>query len=421
MKSYSFKHLKMLEGKFDFHLLLNTERETEVSKRVPHRDFHNVRKVDTHVHHSACMTQRHLLRFIIDRLDENSDEIVYKDSSGVEMTISQVFKSLNLTAFDLSLNTLDMTANNTFHRFDRFNLKYNPAGQSKLRDVFLKTDNRMGGKYIADITREVMNDLQSAKYTLVEWRVSIYGRASDEWSKLAKWFYRHKMAHENVRWLIQVPRLFDSYCKGGNICNFEELLANLFLPLFEATLHPGDNPELDLFLDTVVGFDSVDDESKPEFGHLSSGHAALPPPRQWTTANNPPYGYWLYYMYSNVCVLNQLRSSRGMSTFQFRPHCGEAGDPEHLVSAYLLAHQVNHGILLRKLPGLHLLYYLSQVGIAMSPLSNNRLFLEYDKSPFYKYFKQGLNVSLSSDDPLMLHFTNDPLVEEYSIATQVHQ
>jgi AMP deaminase len=28
-------------------------------------------------------------------------------------------------------------------------------------------------------------------------------------------------------------------------------------------------------------------------------------------------------------------------------------------------------------------------------------------------------MSLSTDDPLMLHFTNDPLVEEYSIATQV--
>lgn len=30
---------------------------------------------------------------------------------------------------DLSVDTLDMHANNTFHRFDRFNLKYNPAGQ----------------------------------------------------------------------------------------------------------------------------------------------------------------------------------------------------------------------------------------------------------------------------------------------------
>lgn len=415
MKSYSYKHLQMLEGKFDFHVLLNSEREAAVSKCVPHRDFHNVRKVDTHVHHSACMTQR-----LIDKLESNSSDIVCKDSNGVDMTIADVFRHLNLTAYDLSLDTLDMTANNTFHRFDRFNLKYNPAGQSMLREIFLKTDNMMGGRYVADITGEVMKELQSNKYTLVEWRISIYGRYRDEWSKLAKWFTTHKMAHENVRWLIQVPRLFHLYCKSGNIRNFQELLENIFVPLFEATLNPSAHPELDLFMDAIVGFDSVDDESRPELGHLSSGHAALPPPQQWSTPNNPPYGYWLYYLYSNICVLNQLRSSRRMSTFQFRPHCGEAGDPEHLVSAYLVANQINHGILLCKLPGLHFLYYLSQVGIAVSPLSNNRLFLEYAKNPFHKYFKQGLNVSLSSDDPLMLHFTSDPLVEEYSIASQVN-
>ena len=40
-----------------------------------------------------------------------------------------------------------------------------------------------------------------------------------------------------------------------------------------------------------------------------------------------------------------------MSTFEFRPHCGEAGAPEHLVAAYLLADKINHGIVLRKIPG----------------------------------------------------------------------
>ena len=69
--------------------------------------------------------------------------------------------------------------------------------------------------------------------------------------------------------------------------------------------------------------------------------------------------------------------------------------------------------------GLQLLYYLSRIGIAMSPLSNNKLFLDYHRNPFVKYFYQGLNVSLSTDDPLMLHYTKDPLVEEYSVAAQV--
>ena len=32
---------------------------------------------------------------------------------------------------------------------------------------------------------------------------------------------------------------------------------------------------------------------------------------------------------------------------------------------------------------------------------------------------QGLNVSLSTDDPLMLHITKEPLVEEYCVAAQV--
>jgi AMP deaminase len=76
-----------------------------------------------------------------------------------------------------------------------------------------------------------------------------------------------------------------------------------------------------------------------------------------------------------------------------------------MVSTYLCAHQINHGILLRKNAALHYLYYLSQVGMALSPLSNNMLFLEYNKNPFPMYFKQGMNVSLSTDDPLMLHYT----------------
>jgi AMP deaminase len=55
----------------------------------------------------------------------------------------------------------------------------------------------------------------------------------------------------------------------------------------------------------------------------------------------------------------------------------------------------------------------------MSPLSNNKLFLDYHKNPFPRYFQQGLNVSLSTDDPLMLHYTKDPLLEEFSVAAQV--
>ena len=89
----------------------------------------------------------------------------------------------------------------------------------------------------------------------------------------------------------------------------------------------------------------------------------------------------------------------------FRPHCGEAGDTEHLTSAFLTAHSISHGILLRKVPALQYLFYLKQIGIAMSPLSNNALFLTYERNPLPDFFKTGLNVSLSTDDPLQFHFT----------------
>ena len=42
---------------------------------------------------------------------------------------------------------------NTFHRFDKFNAKYNPIGESRLREVFLKTDNYLGGQYFAEIIK----------------------------------------------------------------------------------------------------------------------------------------------------------------------------------------------------------------------------------------------------------------------------
>ena len=68
---------------------------------------------------------------------------------------------------------------------------------------------------------------------------------------------------------------------------------------------------------------------------------------------------------------------------------------------------------------LEYLYYLAQVGICMSPLSNNHLFLDYRRSPMEAYLRRGLNISLSTDDPLQFHFTKEALMEEYSIAAQV--
>ena len=41
----------------------------------------------------------------------------------------------------------------------------------------------------------------------------------------------------------------------------------------------------------------------------------------------------------------------------------------------------------------------------MSPLSNNSLFINYNRNPMLEYFERGLCVSLSTDDPMQFHFT----------------
>ncbi|ODV81767.1 AMP deaminase [Suhomyces tanzawaensis NRRL Y-17324] len=417
-KSFAFKRLQYLEAKWNLYYLLNEFEETKQSKKNPHRDFYNVRKVDTHIHHSACMNQKHLLRFIKYKLKTQPDEqVIFRD--GKILTLKQVFESLKLTAYDLSIDTLDMHAHtDTFHRFDKFNLKYNPIGESRLREIFLKTDNFINGRYLAELTKQVFEDLESSKYQMTELRISIYGRSISEWDNLSAWIVDNKLFSHNVRWLIQVPRLYDLYKRNGNVETFQDILRNLFQPLYEVSLDPKSHPKLHIFLQRVIGFDSVDDESKSE---KSSQSKRFPPAHQWDIPTNPPYSYWLYYLFANLTPLNKIRQKLGYNTFVLRPHCGEAGDPEHLISAFLTSHSISHGILLRKIPFIQYLYYLDQIGLAMSPLSNNALFLTYDKNPFHNFFQKGLNVSLSTDDPLQFSYTKEPLIEEYSVAAQIYK
>jgi len=416
LKSFCFQRLSYLQSKYKLHNLLNEIRELAEQKAVSHRDFYNVRKVDTHIHAAACMNQKHLLRFIKKSLKSDGDVGVVKVGNKV-MTLKEVFESMNLTPYDLTIDMLDCHADrNTFHRFDKFNAKYNPIGESRLREIFMKTDNMVNGKYFAGVLKEVFLELDDAKYTNLELRLSIYGRSLSEWDKLASWAVSNNVYSDHNRWLIQVPRLYDIYRVHNSVDNFQDILKCLFQPLFEVTIDPSSHPDLHKFLQYVTGFDSVDDESKPENAMFDID---VPTPDEWTWHENPPYSYYLYYTYVNITVLNQLREERGLNTFKFRPHCGEAGPVQHLVSSFMMCESISHGLLLRKAPVIQYLYYLCQMGIAMSPLSNNSLFLDYNRSPLPDYLMRGLNISISTDDPLQFHFTKEPLMEEYSIAAQV--
>jgi AMP deaminase len=176
-------------------------------------------------------------------------------------------------------------------------------------------------------------------------------RHLNEWDDLAAWVIDNQIFSDNIRWIIQTPRLFDVYFKNKVMDSFETIIRNLFQPLFEVTKDPRSHPKLHLFLKLVVGFDSVDDESKIE----RRTQKKFPFPKYWTSAENPPYSYYLYYIYVNMCSLNQFRRMRNMNTFVLRPHSGEAGDPHHLIFAFLTSQSICHGILLRKLPALQYL------------------------------------------------------------------
>lgn len=62
---------------------------------------------------------------------------------------------------------------------------------------------------------------------------------------------------------------------------------------------------------------------------------------------------------------------RGFHTFVLRPHCGEAGPIHHLVSAFMLAENISHGLLLRKVrvhtPSLHMQLFAFQILLLTQP------------------------------------------------------
>lgn len=110
LKSFCYRRLSYLYSKYQLHVLLNELRELASQKAVPHRDFYNIRKVDTHIHAASCMNQKHLLRFIKKTLKQNADEVVTVAKGGVKMTLSEVFQSMNLTTYDLTVDMLDVHA-----------------------------------------------------------------------------------------------------------------------------------------------------------------------------------------------------------------------------------------------------------------------------------------------------------------------
>lgn len=119
-------------------------------------------------------------------------------------------------------------------------------------------------RYLADITKEVFSDVEKSKYQLMEPRISIYGRNIKEWSNLGAWTYNNRVTSKHIRWMVQIPRLYGIYKKIGLVQNFQDMLNNIFTPLFEVTKNPASDLKLHWYLKHLIAFDCVDDESKAE-------------------------------------------------------------------------------------------------------------------------------------------------------------
>ena len=66
-------------------------------------------QVDTHIHASSSMNQKHLLRFIKKKIRQCPGEVVI-NSKGRHYKLHEVFEKLNLRAYDLNVDNLDVHA-----------------------------------------------------------------------------------------------------------------------------------------------------------------------------------------------------------------------------------------------------------------------------------------------------------------------
>lgn len=51
-------------------------------------------------------------------------------------------------------------------------------------------------------------------------------RSRGEWDKLAKWVVNNKLFSDNVRWLIQIPRLYEVFKASETVESFGDVVTS---------------------------------------------------------------------------------------------------------------------------------------------------------------------------------------------------
>jgi AMP deaminase len=278
MRSFCFQRLQLLSSVFRMHVTMNGPAEAQQQSNLLGTDFYRTLKIDNHIHAAASPSAKQFVNFVADKLETEPDTVVSKDGK----TLLEVFEEAGLEKDHLTIDALNVLADySVYKRFDNFNASFSPFRMADMRRIFLKTSNSNGGRFFAELMKQVLNTHETGKghTSAAEMRLSIYGMERHEWKDLAEWMmtdwggeFPGPVVSTNNRWLIQIPRLWRIFRTkpAKNARTFLEMLENIFIPMFEATLHPEKHPKLAEALKHIVGFDSVDDEGSSEVSQLMS-------------------------------------------------------------------------------------------------------------------------------------------------------
>jgi AMP deaminase len=406
-------------------------------------DFYDVYKMDNHIHLSAIMTTKELKDYMTKEQISGPNINIYKMNTLID---SKNIKGINKCDDKYSFND--------------FNNKYYIGSKGKqnsknLRSCFLKLNTQKNKLKSINTSKKNLNIYNLGKFncekphyanlgkliankrsnTIMDLRISIYGTSRDELKILSKWFFKNNLhKNKNINLYIQVPRIPHIITKHFTLENtnyFDKLIEwfdNVFEPFFNAV----NDPKLKIFLKYICGFDSVDNEDEPNnnYYNIDTKIDENKIRQQIKTKQNPfTYSMYIFLMWKYISKLNSISKK----TFKFKPHAGELGNTHHLLTAYLLSDSICHGInlidnnaakydndniVLKNNNNIVMLYlYIKdQIGCALAPISNNYLCRKYSCLHLDLLFKLGLRMSLCTDDPLMFHLSDDPVLEEFSMA-----
>jgi AMP deaminase len=304
LSSYCSDRLNEMVAEYDDYQSKEWHNEHIDQTHLRLRDLYTVAKVDNHVHGGSVIPVEMFIGFVKEKYQSECNTPVYQEPNGQILTLCQLFKSENITFNDLNINALNLHGDKVRNRFDYFlEHIYQPFGSEKLGTVFLQYDNYIGGRFYAEILRKVF--VNFPKYNVYsEIRVPVFGVSYLQWSTLANWIDKYDLLNDDrVQWVIEVWALSSANANLTEVHNYEDVLSNIFLPLFEATVNPQSNPTLSRILKYMTFFDNDSGEgieSSPFFDWAI-------PPQNIINPADAPFVYQIYYTCANIAVLNQLR------------------------------------------------------------------------------------------------------------------